>query len=306
MSEVDEEVLVPTKKPGNPNFGKQKTGSPQTKYDPKKRYQFQLAQIVEKAKPRDRETGEMVDNPYPPIFISTNEGEAIHPKTGLIETWRYLFGYSSIWVKDQVNPKPGKRQLENPKNFIEFKNGSMFVMGTNTALMDAMMIQDQYEGVVNPINQVPPVYKLVDLAKDRKVMMDKADLAYEAEKTAREASFEEMLPVAQHFGIDVDHPEEDKERIRSEFIFKAKQDPIAFSKQFVNPKVKFKYNIVQGLRANIISSNIVPGKMVLVDTQRVYFDVKEGDSAEQFASLLIQNNQDAVKLYEQMNLALQG
>lgn len=280
---------------GNPNFGKKNFTS---KYDPKKRYQFQLCQIIETAKGRDWETGEMIDNPYPPVFLWMNDGQAINPETGNIENWRYVFGFNSIWTKDQQNPAPTRSQLENPKNFIEFANGSLFVMGTNSALIDAMMCQDQFEGNKNVINVVTPVYRLVNLEESRKVTRNKADVAYEAEKAAREATFEEMIPVAMHFGIDVDNPERDSDRIRDEFIFRAKSDPEAFSRQFVNPKVKYKYIIIKALRANVISAE--NGKMVLVDTQRVYFDLKEGDAAEQFASLVLQRQDEAVKLYEQI------
>lgn len=292
-----EETVEAPKPKGNPNFGKK---LPVTKYDPKKRYQFQLCQIIETAKPRDWETGEMIDNPYPPVFLWMNDGQAINPDTGNIENWRYVFGFNSIWTKDQQNPAPTKAQLENPKNFIEFKNGSLFVQGTNTALIDAMMVQDGFEGVKNPINVVTPVYRLVDLEKNRKVTRTLADIAYEAEKAAREATFEEMIPVAMHFGIDVDNPERDVDRIRDEFIFRAKADPEAFSRQLVNPKIKYKYKIIKALRSNVISSTMVPGKMVLVDSGRVYFDVKEGDAAEQFASLVFQRQDEAVKLYEQV------
>lgn len=286
------------KKPmGNPNFGKKKVES---KYDTKKRYQFQLCDIIETAKPRDNETGELIDNPYPPVYLWMNDGQAINPDTQNIENWRYIFGFNSIWTKNQQNPAPTKSQLENPKNFIEFKNGSLFVMGSNSALIDALMCQDQFEGVKIPINPVTPVYRLVDLEKNRKQTRTLSDVAYEAEKAAREATFEEMIPVALHFGIDVDNPERDADRIRDEFIFRAKQDPEVFSRQFVNPRVKYKYNIIKALRANIISATELPGKMIMVDTKKVYFDVKEGDAADQFAGLVLQRQDEAVKLYQQI------
>lgn len=301
---MEEQILNPPKQRGNPNFGKKpekKTYDPyEGNYDPKKTYQFILINTNTNAKPRDWETGELVDNPYPPTYIWTNEGQAINPQSGVVENWRYVSGYNSIWVKDQVNPVPGKRQLENPKNFIEFNKGSIFVPGINSALMDCLMIQDEFEGVRNPVNIRTPIYKLVDVIKDRKVAMEDADMAFEAEKAAREATFEEIIPVALALGINVDEPEQDFERIRHEFIMRAKSTPAIFSKQFVNPKVKYKYKIIQALRANIISDSLIPGKMVLTDTKKVYFDVKEGDVAEQFATMILMRNDDAVKLYQQI------
>lgn len=285
------------KKPGNPNFAKK---APMGKYDPKKRYHFQLISSYESAKPRDYETGEMMDNPYPPIFFITNSGVAVNPDTGDQENWRYLFGYASIWVKDQTKPEPTEMNLSNPKNFIEFRNGHLFANGVNTALLDAIMIQDEYADVKFSLTNKPAVYRMVNPEKELRETRNLSDFKFEASKAAREASVEEMLPVAMHFGIDVDNPEENLERIRTQFIFRAESDPEAFNRQFTNPKIKYKYNITMALRDGIISTNEVPGKMVLTDTKKIYFDVKEGDVAEQFAQLVFARNNDAVKLYEQI------
>lgn len=278
-----------------------KVPSKQTaKYDPKKRYHFQLMKEYTSAKGRDYETGEVQDNPFPPIYFIEPSGTAINPESGEIEHWRYLAGYGSIWVKDQMKPEPSEAQLSNPKNFIEFRNGSLFVSGMNTALLDAIMVQDVFEEVKNPLNPVPPVYRLVNPEKEMKQTMNRSDMLFAASKAAREASVEEMLPVAMHFGINVDKPEEDLGRIRNEFILRAENDPDNFNKQFTNPKNAFKYNITLALRDNLISTNIIPGKMVMTSTQRVYFDIKEGDSAEQFSQLVYNRVDNAVALYQQI------
>lgn len=298
-----------TTRRGNPNFGsKSATSTPNFtgKWDPKKRYQFKLVQSYDKAKPRDRDTNEVLDNPYPPIYMIGNDGVGWNAERNEFENWRYVFGYSSIWVKDQNKPEPTKAQLQNPKNFIEFRNGSMFIMGSNTALMDAMAIQDIYSGVENPMEQKTKIYELVNEDKVRQIVRDTADSAYLAEKAAREATLEEMIPVALAFGINVDNPEEDEDRIRTDFILKAKAMPKEFSTQFVNPKNKYKYNVIQALQAGIISSEAVPGKMQLVDTGKVYFDLREGDVAEQFASLLLSHNREALALYSQIEKIFVG
>lgn len=273
---------------------------PTSKYDPKKRYHFQLTKTHESAKGRDWETGEIQDNPFPPIYMLCNSGTNINPESNEIEHWRYVTGYASIWVKDQMKPEPSEAQLINPKNFIEFRNGSLFVNGMNTALLDALMIQDVYEEVKNPYQQLPAVYRLVNPEKEMRQTMSVSDMRFEASKAAREATVEEMLPVAMHFGINVDKPEEDLGRIRNEFILRAEGDPDNFNKQFTNPKNAFKYKITLALRENLISTNVIPGKMVLTSTQRAYFDVKEGDSAEQFAQLVFNRVDGAVSLYHQI------
>lgn len=293
------ETKEATKKAANATFGKKNTST--GKYDPKKRYQFQLCEIISTAKPRDYDTGELVDNPYPPLFLWTNSGQAINPDSMEIEDWRYIYGYHSIWVKDQMAPLPSKSKLENPKNFIEFKNGSLFVSGANTALMDAMMIQDEFEEVVNPINIKPPVYRLVNLDKERKRISALAELAFEAEKSARELKFEDLIPMAMHFGIIVDNPEENYDSIRDQFIQKVKEHPDFFNKNFNNPKVKYKYVITKAMQQGVISQSVVPGKMALVSSGAGYFDIMSGDTAEQFANLVLNNDPGAVSLYNLIN-----
>ena len=271
-----------------------------TNYDQKKRYHFQLTKEYTSAKGRDYETGEVQDNPFPPIYFIEPSGTGINPDSGEIEHWRYIAGYNSIWVKDQMKPEPTEAQLANPKNFIEFRNGSLFVSGMNTALLDAVMIQDIFEEVKNPLNPVPAVYRLVNPEKEMKQTMNTSDMRFEASKAAREAPIDVMLAVAMHFGINVDNPEADLGRIRNEFILRAESDPDNFNKQFTNPKNAFKYKITLALRDNLISTNVIPGKMVLTSTQRAYFDVKEGDSAEQFAQLVFNRVENAVSLYHQI------
>lgn len=294
MAETEEAVA---KKPGNPNFGNRKV---QTKYDQRKRYHFQLTKTHESAKPRDYETGEILNNPFPPIYFIEPSGTGINPDGGEIEHWRYIAGYPSIWVKDQMKPEPSESQLSNPKNFITFQNGSLFVNGMNTALLDAIFIQDEFEEVKNPINIVPPKFRLVNPEKEMKLTMGISDTRFQASRAAREATVEEMLPVAMYFGINVDKPEEDLGRIRDEFILRAESDPTNFNTQYTNPKNKFKYKITMALRDNLISGNIYPGKMALVSTQKAFFDVKEGDIAEQFAQMVYNRNDEAVKLYGQI------
>jgi hypothetical protein len=296
MAEAEEK----TTKRGNPNFGNKLGKKAASKWDHKKRYHFQLINTYESAKPRDLKTGQMLDNPFPPVYIALNEGVGYNEERGEVENWRYVYGYSSIWVKDQVSPEPTKQQLENPQNHIIFRNGSLRVNGNNTALLDALTVQDVFKGVKEPINETPAIFYLVNEDEQRQKMRTDADKAFEAEKAARECDLADMLPVAMFFGIDVQNPEEDEDRIRTEFIFKAKQFPDAFLKQFVNPLNKYKFNFAMALRDNTISASVYPGKIVLTDTNKVICDVKEGDAAEQLASMVIQGDRAVVSLYEQL------
>lgn len=297
------ETTEAPKKVGNPNFGKK---IPSNKYDVKKRYHFQLMKVHDSVKPRDYDTGEIMDNPFPPLYFVEPSCMAVNPETGDIEHARYLFGYSSIWLKDQNKPEPTDAQLANPKNFIEFKNGSLFVSGMNSALIDFLTTQDEFEEVKNPINPKPPTYRLVNPEKEIKLTRTASDMKFEASKAAREATVAQMLPVAMQYGINVDDPQENMETIRTQFIFRAEGDPEGFNKLFTNPKVKYKYVITQALRKNIISASVAPGKIVLVDTGKVCFDIKDGDAAEQFATLILARNNVAVELYAQIENVLAG
>ena len=262
---------------------------------PPKAYSFQLVEVQANAKPVDKDTGEMVENPYPPYFIAPNSGVARDPKTGKQRMWRYVFGLNSIWVDEQS--EPSKTQLSSGKNDLVFLKGYLTVQAGDTAKYDALTVQDGFEGNKNPLENTPKLFRLIDASKDRAELRNKADEAYEAEKVAREADIEEMLPVADIFDIDVE--DGDEYRIRTEFILVAKTNPSAFLRQFVNPKNKIQYVVKKALEKNLIK--VEGNQVIFVETQKALFDVKgDADLAEQVSTLVLQNHEGATKLHSQL------
>lgn len=263
-----------------------------------KTLRYQLVETQEKAKGRDKDTGEMLENPYPPYYIAPNAGVARDPKSGLHRSWRYIFGYNTIWVDEQV-PEPTQAQLFNGKNDLIFLQGFLNVSSQDKAKVMALEVQDGFEGNDNPVDDIPKAFRLLDAGKARESLRNSADEKYEAGKAVREMSLEEMLPVASFFGINVD--DEDEYRIRTEFILKAESMPSAVLRQIVNPKNKIQFVATKALQKNIISTNIIPNNVVLVETGKPLFEVKgDGDVAEQIATMVMQNSEPATRLYNQL------
>lgn len=266
--------------------------------NPKKRYRFQLIKTYEKLKPRDHETGELVDSLYPPKFMVNNEGIS-YDANGNMRRWRYIWGYPTIWVDEQITPLPSDQQLRDGRNDIIFEEGNLFVDGGDKAKVMALFIQDQFEDQKNPVTHTPKTFRMINEEDGVRVAMGASDRAFEAENEARKATLAEMLPIAMLFGINVDNPESREDLIRGEFILKARQLPDAFLKQFVNPKNQIKYLITKAIRENIISGS--NGRLTMVGTGKVLFNVDPTkDLAEQVASLVMSNDGEANLLYAQI------
>lgn len=288
-----------TKKPGNPNLKKLGT----LEEDSKRYISFILTQTHEKSKPKDSKTGEIAQSLYPPIFFIPNAGTAIHPKRGGRERWRYLASYPSIWVNDQetTENKPTRQDIDSEKNHIVFNQGYLRVRGDEYAKIEALKIQDIFEGCENPINDVPKSYTLVDPVKEINGIRKSADEAYEAETAARSATLEEMLPLAMMYGIDVSNADEREGQIRTQFILRAKTNPSSFNKEFVNPKTKIKYDVAKAIKENYLSASEVPGQLIYVDTKVIIMPINsDGDVPDQVASLALSGDVTAAQLTDRL------
>lgn len=283
-----------TKPKGNPNFGKKKV-------DLKKEYRFQLVDDHSKMKPRDLKTGEMMDNPYPPVYFIPNEGIAIDPETKERRAYRYIHSHPSVWVDEQVKPEPSKTQLLDAKNTIMFEKGFLRVPANNPNLLKAVQLADIYEGNEYKLNPVPPVYRMLDEDKEFEATMDVADRAYEAEKAVREMKVSELMPLAMVFGINFED-EDDEPRIRKQLILKAKQAPDALLKHLIDPRNKVKWVITQGLKKGLIKAE--QGVISFVDGVAVLNVDTEGNVAEQVASSYMSKDKKATDLYERLSLSL--
>lgn len=286
-----------TKPKGNPNFGKKPTTSkPTAEVDAR----FKLIKSYDKAKPVDGKTNQPVDNPYPQTYIAVNAGVAYDDDKGELRQWRYLFGYPTIWVDEQIKPIPNNTALFSEKNDIIFKGGFLRVSAKDKAKLQALMLNDAYAGNESPVNDIPKVFEIIDDEATSKKLRNLADVAFEAESEARNCTDEEMMPIAELYGIDT---ELDPDNVRTQFIFQAKSNPNRFLENFSNPKNKIKYTVTQAIKKGLIEAT--DNKVVFMETGKPLFEVNsKADVAEQIADMVLKGEDKAIKLIEQLNQTL--
>lgn len=292
---VLEAVAAPRR--GNPGFGKKQ--APEDKSLKKGVFEFVMTQDFLAQKPRDKDTGEVVDNPYPHTYVAPNSGVAWNDQRKEQESWRFLHGYNSIWEKDQLSPAPSKERLMNVdgKNDIIFHQGHLKVQANEEAKFQALMVQDICEDNENKINEIPTKYRLIDESKAMLKVREDADNAYLAEKTAREASVDEMLPIAVVFGIDIEHFNDHD--VRTQFIMKAKEHPATFISTFNDPRNKIKFLVTKALGKGVLM--VEEGKLKYAETGVAVLSVDaQADIASQVSSMAMSGDGNAKKLYESL------
>lgn len=300
------------KKRGNPNFVK-RTAEPDiaginNAPNLHKEYIFQLIRTHEKQKPISAKMGDLggeILSPYQPFFAVVNSGLAWDAtyvpregaKPGASRRWRYLHGFPTIWVDEQIDPEPTKEEIASNLNDIVFRNGILRVFEHEQTKLQAVMLNDAFEGCKRPLKNVPHQYRLLDQDKIDKEVLSQLDEQFEAEKAAREATPQEMYALAYFFGIDLAQTDE---AIRKHFITKARSNPIIFKREFVNPKNKYKYIFMTALGQNIISDTRVPGHVYLVEADRPVYDLRTDSTIEELSAAVMGNDQKATDLYNQL------
>lgn len=302
---------------GNPNFVK-KTATPDvygenTAPDPTKEYIFQLLRTHEKQKPISSKMGDLggeIMSPYQPYYAIVNSGLAWDKdykpregaKAGASRRWRYLYGFPTVWVDEQIDPEPTKEELASNLNDIIFRNGVLRVFGHEQTKLQAVMLNDAFDGCERPLKNLVKQYTLLNQDKIDKEVLQGLDDAFEAEKAAREATPQEMYALAYYFGIDLHQSDE---AIRKHFITKARSNPATFSREFVNPKNKYKYIFMTALAENIISDTMIPGQIFLVDAGKNVYDLKTDSAIEELAQATMANDPKANELYQQLRKMLE-
>lgn len=293
---MEQEVLE-TKKKGNPNFGAKKVKEEinQIEEDVNKIHHFVLIQSWEKYKPVDNESGRMDSSPYPPMYQLPSEGITVDDETGKNKRWRCLRGVDTIWVDEQDGLEPNG--FEDYEEII-FINGQLKVRGYEVNKLTALKSLDTFEGKKYKKVNSKPVYRLIDLDADLNNALDNLDLEYEALKIAKECSDDEMLPFAFVLGLNV---EGSPRAVRKDFIMKAKSNPKYFLKYFVDPKNEIAFKVHKAITENIISTSAIEGKLVWTESRKVIMDAPKGaDLAQDVAKLVMQNDDEAIKLFEQL------
>lgn len=284
------EELTQVKKKGNPNFGKKQSEV----NDIDKVYTFVLAETYENYKPKDPDTGRSPYDPYPPFYKLASDGIAIDEETGRNRRWRCLKGIDTIWVEEQDGIEPNYSDYED----LIFVYGKMLVKGWEKNKLAALFAQDGFEGKKYRKANSKTIYRLVDEEKELESALDSFDIEFEALKTAKECSDEEMLAFAYVLGINI---VSNTKQIRREFISKAKANPRYFLKHFVDPKNQIAYLVHKASTNNIISTSIIEGKLVWSESRKVIMDAPKGsDISQDIAKLVMQGNEEATRLVEQL------
>lgn len=288
------EEITQAKKKGNPNFGKKQV---EGLNDFDKVYTFVLTKTFEKYKPVDSETGQRVANPYPPKYRLPNEGRTIDDATGKNRIWRCLKGIDTIWVDEQDGIEASDLTNDDFED-LEFTDGRFVVRGFEKNKIAALLNMDSFQNKKYKKANSVVAFRLVDEEADINRALDSLDEEYEALKIAKECSDEEMLPFAYVLGINVSQP---ANGVRKDFILRAKSNPKYFLKYFVDPKNEISYLVHSALENNIISGSSIEGKLVWSESKKVIMDLPKGsDVASEVARLVMQNDEDAVKLVEQL------
>lgn len=284
------EELTQVKKKGNPNFGKKQSEIKEID----KVYTFVLAETYENYKPKDPDTGRSPYDPYPPSYKLASEGIAIDEVTQRSRRWRCLKGIDTIWVDEQDGLEPNYNDYED----LIFIYGKMLVKGFERNKLAALMNQDGFEGKKYKKANSKTIYRLVDEEKELDSALDSFDIEFDALKTAKECTDEEMLPFAYVLGINVGGS---IKQVRREFIAKAKANPRYFLKYFVDPKNEIAYLVHKATTENVISTSIVEGKLVWSESRKVIMDAPKGsDVTQDIAKLVMQGNEEATRLIEQL------
>lgn len=209
---------------------------------------------------------------YPPRFVISNLDTIIY-NYGTADApdfrprqIRYLDGYPTIFVDEQEKNSPVPDNIINSqKNTITFEFGNLTVPSWNKTLYDFLMLSNQCEQNKNKSRQTKNVYRLLDFYNSDNNAVEigkKKDMAYDL---ARNASIEDMIPHAKFLGISFVHPATGEERdydvIREDYKAKALQDPDNFMLFANNPRIKVLYIVEQGLKNNVITTELVKGQL---------------------------------------------
>lgn len=244
---------------------------------------------------------------YPPRFVVPNKDNIIY-NYGTDDApdyrprqIRYLDGYPSIFVDEQeVNGPVPDSILGSQKNVITFEFGNLTVPAWNKTLYEFLMLSNQCEQNTNKARQTKNVYRLLDFYNSDNNAVEigkKKDLAYDM---ARNASIEDMIPHAKFLGISFIHPATGEERdydvIREDYKAKALQDPENFLLFANNPRIKVLYFIEQGLKANIITTQLVKGQLHWAGSKQLITDLDPSKSEKDAIADFVNTEEGSVFL----------
>lgn len=284
-------------------------------------YEFELIDSYPGAKPIEKQSGKPITSPYPPMYSVPNEGTAYDESydngdmkaKGRARSWRLIDGQTSIWVDEQVSLENLEKQeiynlLGQPENQLEFKEGKLLVRGIERNKIQALMVQDSFEGKKVQYRTKNRTYRLNNPDLDVSASLDQLDREFEAMKLAMEADDETILRVSYILGINIDDQSETgMRRIRQHFITKAKPDPKTpksldlFVSTYNSPLTKLRYVFSQGLAKGIISANQQHNRLTWAATNTYILDVESnGNVPDLLTGMCVDDMPKAMALFEEL------
>ncbi len=96
--------------------------------------------------------------------------------------------------------------------------------------------------------------------------------------------------------------DQSEKSIRKDFILAAKNNPVFFLKQFVNPKNKFVYAFKNALEDGVISCTHEVNQLTWADTHAFIINVNSaGDVPNELASKALLDDPAVTKLFNQLS-----
>lgn len=286
---------------------------PVTEDTDNKVWEFELIHSYPNYKPVEKNTGKAMESPYPKTWGIPNDGVAFDEKTGKARAWRLIEGQDSIWVDEQKGLENlEKTEIHNlvgqPENQLEFKNGKLLIRGIQKNRLQAVMIQDAFEGKTKQYKVVPRVYRLNNPDLLVTGGIDNIELKFAAMQKAMACTTEEMVQAAWVMGIDVtDLSDAGLKRVRLAFYQKAEYDPKNpkgvefFLSVLGNPATATGYIFSQGLSQGFISANQQPGKLTWAKTGTAIMDINpSGNVVDQLIRAVEDGDKNAIKVKEEL------
>lgn len=297
--------------------------------DDEKVYSFQLVNEFPRSwKPVDKRSGNQLASPYPPTFQIPNEGIALDED--FVDTdgnvkprarkWRYIEGLNSIWEDEQTELANMSKDeiyelLGQEQNDLVFKDGKLNVRGVQKLKLQALMVQDTFEGKKRQYNPKLRLFKLNNPDKIVNEQMSHLQKEYAAMKLAHECSDEKMVECCFIMGIGSDDKSDSGiRRMRLEFLQKAKYDasnPKAtealdwFMNIVESPVTHVHYVFANAVKSGILSGDQIPGKLTWAVSRTPILEVNTmGDIPYQLLGLYNDGDRAAIQLFDELEKLL--
>lgn len=205
------------------------------------------------------ETGD-VDPPYSPRYAVKNPVQAIDPATNLPRWARCLTGYATVWMDEQTDiPKESVSALMDTPAFMD---GVCYLTAPEDyTKLYFLHIHPDFEG--NQRSGEMPKFAVLNSDEKAEAALKQEKLKKQAKDKAFDADINELMPMADFFGIKLTGPDGEtlsESGIRYEFTKVAEQKPELFLSQFTNPTIKLAHIISELIKTDKIDLGHVKGQ----------------------------------------------